>query len=90
MSIRKRKVNSWGWRKLWLRSQPNLVRQHVLSLPTQFQTIASTEGSVSPRDERWKTMKPVVSINKVHDNVIDGWVAAVGSMNVWVEGYVSQ
>lgn len=90
MSMRKRKVNSWAWRKLWLHSQPNLVRQHVLSLPTQFQTMASTEGSVSPRDERWKTMKPVVSINKVHDNVIDGWVAAVGSMNVWVEGYVSQ
>lgn len=90
MSKRNSKANNWGWRQLYLHSQPNLVRQHVLSLPTQFQTLASCEGSVSPRDDRWKTMKPVVSIDKQFDNPLDGWFAAIGGLNERVEGYVSK
>lgn len=82
MLKRNRVANEWAWRRL---------HTHLMASPVQYQPLTiPTLGFRAQPDDRWKTVKPVVSINKVYDNIIDGWYASVSGMNVRVEGYVSQ
>ncbi|QVW55185.1 hypothetical protein pEaSNUABM29_00141 [Erwinia phage pEa_SNUABM_29] len=83
-----KKANDWAWRQMYLHSQPHAIRQHVLSLPTTYKPQSSQLINVV--SDEWRTRVPVVSINKIHDDPLDGWFAHVSARNVEVEGYVSK